>query len=283
MWCKNHITKEAVFHCVSCEGNFCQECIKEKKFNYSYVAYICKECGGKCVDVRPEIDEEAQIMVSAKNFWQQLPKIFLYPFRGDGLYIMIGGTVVFAVLNYSFLSFILGSFYTTACLVNIVRASIVPNNDQPPQWPDSLRWLEWLLTSCLLVAAGLLCYAPAMYYLNQVKEADAFYWFLVVVGSYFFPMYFLSVCLNENLAALNPLNIIFSIIRTISPYTSLVVFWFSLFLMKYFIEKTLLPHIPLLGYILKWFLFVYFLFVSMRAVGIFYRANKDKLLGFDEE
>ncbi len=74
MWCKNHNNKEAVFHCESCENAFCRECIKEINFS-PYVAYICKECGGKCVeDVAPEVDEEAQIMVADGNFWQQLPK-----------------------------------------------------------------------------------------------------------------------------------------------------------------------------------------------------------------
>lgn len=281
MWCKNHNDKEAVFHCESCGNTFCRECIKEINFS-PYVAYICKECGGKCVeDIAPEVDEEAQIMVADGNFWQQLPKIFVYPFKGNGSYLLIGGTVFFTILNFT----ILGSFlfpYIVACLVNILRASIVPYSDEPPEWPDGTLWKDWIGTSLLLVAAGLLCYAPALFYFTQVKESDLTYWLLIILGTYFFPMCFLSVALNENLSSLNPINIFFSIIRTIVPYTSLVIFWLILISFNSWMEAVILGHIPFLGYILEGFLFVYSLFISMRPLGLFYRANRDKLLGFSD-
>lgn len=95
-------------------------------------------------------------------------------------------------------------------------------------------------------------------------------------------MCFLSVALNENLASLNPINIFFSIIRTIVPYTSIVVFWLALSFLNSLIEAMVLRHIPFLGYILRGFLFVYSLFICMRPLGLFYRADRDKLLGFSD-
>ncbi|MCB9757367.1 MAG: hypothetical protein H6753_02945 [Candidatus Omnitrophica bacterium] len=254
------------------------------------MAYICKECGGRCVeDVAPKVDEEAQIMVADENFWQQLPRIFVYPFKGNGPYLLLGGTVFFTILNLMmgvlFIGFLLGPFlffYTTACLVNILRASIVPYSDEPPEWPDGTLWKDWIGTSLLLVAAGLLCYAPALFYFTQVKENDLIYWLLIILGTYFFPMCFLSVALNENLYSLNLINIFFSIIRTIVPYTSLVIFWLILFSFNSWVEAVILGHVPFLGYILEGFLFVYSLFISMRPLGLFYRVNRDKLLGFSD-
>ncbi len=289
MRCKNHNDKKAVFHCESCQGNFCQECIKERTIDRTAV-HICKECGGKCVEYRaPKSDGKAQSTAPSESFWKQLPQIFFYPLKGKGPYLLLGGTVFFGILGFviraPFMVFLFIPLlfpYILACLVNIIRTSIVPHNTEPPQWPDPTLWKNWLLPSLFLFVTAIVCYIPAQLYYNQAQENDSVYCFLVLMGFYFLPMCFLNIGLNETWTSLNPLNIIFSIMRTFFSYTTLVVFLLTLPILYLFIETTVLRHIPLLGYPLRLFIFVYFLFLGMRALGLFYRANRNKLLGFDD-
>ena len=146
---------------------------------------------------------------------------------------------------------------------------------------DGLDWGEWGITVFAVLGALLICFAPpALYFLYTGLRGTRF-WLGVGLGLYLFPMYLVTVLLNEDLLSLNPLNVVLSIINTVIPYTKLVLVFLSLVLAYFVISNSFLVRIPFLGFFIQPFVFVYFLFVITRPLGIFYRRQKARLFGFD--
>ena len=134
MNCKNHPDKVADFHCVKCQGYFCEPCVIVRKVSDDFTAYICKECGGKvelfldknaqrkplpakpALPVLPKSAGSPQSQIppqqgkiinaiqvqeqslDAINFWFHVPEVFFFPLKGKGIFIVIGfGALFFGI------------------------------------------------------------------------------------------------------------------------------------------------------------------------------------------
>ncbi len=298
MFCKNHSKNSADFHCVHCDGYYCAECIKERNLG-RFIAYICKQCDGRCENLK-ELEKETQQqaeIVEARDYWKQLWNVYHYPFRGRGPGIMLRGTITYTFFMWVFSTPFLGLFLhvnvivlgpwillcTLACLMHVVEVSAVSDSDEPPDWPDLFIFEDWVIPSVILLLTMGICLTPCLIYFLTTNSKDILFWLLFGCGLYVFPMYLLQVSLKEKFSFLNFPNILKSIERTMVPYSTLLIHWLIIFFVGFLIELTPLYDIFMIGFILRWFIWVYFLYVSMRPLGVFYRVYQDKLVGFDNE
>lgn len=142
MNCKNHSDKPAVYHCVNCQGYFCEPCTSVRKVSDDFTAYVCKECGGRAepivdksaakkspvkkpVEAKPTqlketVSKEEKVINASRpkerageifNFWLSLPGALIFPLKGRGILVLVGAAALFfGVSQLGSLSGSLGSF-----------------------------------------------------------------------------------------------------------------------------------------------------------------------------
>jgi hypothetical protein len=107
---------------------------------------------------------------------------------------------------------------------------------------------------------------------------------LGVLGTIFFPMAWLGVSMTESMAGLNPMVIIPSILKVAGDYVVAVIVCLIVFAVG-ILAEVLLPMllaavaIPLPGVlsVLAEFIFLYFMTVNMRILGLLYFCNRRRL------
>ena len=299
MNCLNHKNKLAEYHCGSCDGYFCSDCIKELKSGRT-LAYICLKCKGRCKsleELRSMEEEQAEISI-ARDFWGQLKGIFTYPFNGEGPYILFKGTIGFTIATVPFFlmkivpnviteamvwvltPFVL--FFTVACFLKALEGIAVSDKNELPEFPSLFMVEDWFGKTFIFILTAGLCLAPAMIYNISTNNRDFFFWLLLGGGVYFIPMYMLYVALGEKFFSLNPTKALLSILNNFVAYSIIPLFWLILIIIGDFVRQIItIEQYSIFGFIGRWFLFVYFLFVSMRPLGVFFRAYEDRLFGFE--
>src|SRR5262245_29112270 len=203
--CANHPQVPARLICKNCHQLFCEACVTHRQVGAKPVKF-CRACGNKCVPIgqlRP-----AQSRASA-GFYSRLPLAFVYPFKKDGLILLIGGTVMFAVLHIlqgfsgiaSLGVMVLTVGYLFAYMQRIIVSS-AQGEDGMPDWPDfSNYWDDIILPFLQLAATWLVClgpaiacaiFAPATLKLGCIP--------LFVLGLIYFPMALLAVAMYDTVA-----------------------------------------------------------------------------------
>ncbi len=126
-----------------------------------------------------------------------------------------------------------------------------------------------------VLVTALVCLAPAIFYLSQTRSMDPIFWILYGFGGFLFPMALLSVVMHESLRGLNPVLLIRSALKTLVPYSALVLFGYILFLSIPMVARHLL-HRWVRQYV---FLFVAFyqLLILAHLIGRFYWRNEERL------
>jgi hypothetical protein len=95
-------------------------------------------------------------------------------------------------------------------------------------------------------------------------------------------MYMLYASLGAKLSSLNPAKAVLSILNNFVAYSVIPLLWFILMIIGDLVRQRItVEQYSIFGFIGQWFLFVYFLFVSMRPLGVFFRAYEHRLFGFD--
>jgi len=215
-----------------------------------------------------------------RNYFQRLPGAFLYPFQGDGGMILVAGTVVFSAADFlgmfAFWLSTVVSGYMAAYLQSLVATS-AQGDDKPPGYPDFSDFYSDIVQPLLQVlACVMLCFGPAwLYRVFGDPNNDLVFVSLLVAGGLYFPMGLLCVCLNQSLAALNPILVILSIFRAPLEYLAACVLLAGAYACDTAIE-TMLPS-SFLGGIASHFISLYFLMVEMRFLGLLYRCKRRAL------
>jgi hypothetical protein len=293
--CKNHPEKEAAFHCVSCNNNFCQDCIDVRRLTADFTAYICRECAGKCEklgDRKQAREQTTEVRIETKrySFWEEIPKIFIYPFTGNGKWVLFAGSLFFGItfkivqmagLFGGPLAIILVSYLTVYMLQVIENTAY--GSDEPPDWPDMAHYIDVVFGPLLLIMlATAMCYLPAAVYFFRTHNFDLILFLLLLAGQFLHPMFILSIATTERFSALNPIVVVASIFKVPVEYFVMFLLFVSMVIIQQ-ISSALIGWVPLLGIFLKQFLMVYFLLAQMRLLGIFYRTNEEKLTGATKE
>ncbi len=164
-------------------------------------------------------------------FWKDLPGLFAYPLRGNGLGILIVGTIVFAgttfVAKYGWLwGWLVGAMatgYLSAYYMNVVKTSGVGQKN-PPDWPDMSHptdmvgyFMQWSLAGA---ASFFPCILTVVFLWDKVPQ-PVLYVFLgmgALLGLFMYPMSILVTCLYGVGTAFNYAFVVRSIMRIMGEY-----------------------------------------------------------------
>jgi hypothetical protein len=124
----------------------------------------------------------------------------------------------------------------------------------------------------LLLGCVAICFCPTAFYYIFTKRIDYWFWVLLVFGGFFFPMFLLRGVMFDCFDALNPVEILRSILGAFLPYCGLVLFFMAL---GGFVV-IVLPGLPLWRF-LKTAVIFYLVFVLAHRLGWFYWWYKGKL------
>jgi len=199
------------------------------------------------------------------SLFVRLLSLFLAPYLMQGTgYIMKYLTVPFYIVFYSYVL-----YYIALCIFSSTKG-----RRRAPDLPLSGTFDIGDLASqaILLIGCVAVCFWPAAVYYVIKHQTDSWFWLLSACGTFFLPMTFLRGVMFDSFDALNPVSIIWSIIKTFLPYCGLVLFFFAV---GGFIAAVLskLPLWDILTQAVK----IYLVFVLAHRVGWFYWWHKDKL------
>ena len=231
----------------------------------------------------------AQAKFRGKDFWVRLPAVFVYPFKGSGLYIIIAGSIAFFIadalarhLSFSYLIvlrfviqfLILG--YLSAYILKIVGAS-AKGEEVPPDFPDVRDFYDDIaMPLFLIIGTFAFCFALAfVFYLIMDRLALSI--IALVCGIFYFPMALTLVACNESLAALNPFLVLRTAFKIPLQYVAAVVFFFLAIGINAAATIFLKPGIPVIGGLVSWFMLLYCMLAAMNVLGTMYYCSEEKL------
>ncbi len=291
-FCKIHPRAIARFHCLQCGQNFCDLCV-----NMRQGRTFCRACGVECEPLVPAaISGELELSFVAKA-----RDAFLYPLKGDGVILLVTGTIFLLLIDaarfvvrfafiYGLIAFIFltifGTGYLTAYLRRILTGTAMGEKAMP-DWPDLTDFGSDVASPFFqLLGTVLFSFGPAIaltvYAAFASEGAPWLGWATtaaIVFGCAYFPMAFMGVAMFDSIGAVNPLLIVPTILKIPLEYL-FTVGLFAVILLVRWLGKTFLPDIlpvPLLPSILSSLLGLYLLVVEMRILGLLYWTKKDDL------
>jgi hypothetical protein len=286
MQCEHCNKNSADLYCFGCKNWLCYECANKHHLEKATI-YTCKKCKGECRS-REEIEILEQTEKTTADFYnygKQFVGVFVYPFRGEGPLVLLIGVLVFGfLLVFSAVNIVLRiivmpfiALFVLFYMAKSMSDSVV--DDSPKGVPDVLLDFGELVMDMLRLAVGsLLCFIPAIFVSDQWGWL---FWLFVCCGVYFLPMAWLMAVLENEIWIFHPQRFFQAILRTIRQYSVIPFFWSLLFGIGYLIEVIFFNRISIWGYFFQAAVLVYFIHVSMRPLGLFYRVY-ERDLGFTD-
>ncbi len=294
--CKYHPKSPARWMCTKCHKTFCDLCVSTRASATGNV-HICRSCGGACTPLHVTIE-----LPKERSFWKEIPRSFVYPFRGSGVLVLVVSTILFAALDFmargilSILMKIVVLGYLYSYVQNIIH-STAAEEDEMPQLPDMDDVFGGFFR---LVGTALVCFGPALvlaYFAIWQEQPMAAIAMIpaIILGCFYFPMAFLAVAMKDSVFAANPLVVIPSIARVPLEYFVTAILLAGVFGMRWlgdvivailatrtFMTRSIAELLMIFGLRMVWaFISLYLLTVNMRILGILYLTKKHKLGWFN--
>ena len=293
--CKFHPHIIAQFLCPKCGKTFCNFCV-----NLRQGRNFCRACGVECSPL-----ERAPVSPAPnKSFFSLATGALGYPFKGDGLTLLICGVVFFLVLGfaktllgvlgpYAFVLVIMieifGMGYVFSYAKSIITAT-ANGEDAPPDWPEITEWQADIARPfCQMVGLLALTFGPTAVLRWWQPGTETFAHGITiaaaVLGALMAPMGMLALAMFDSLGALNPFLLVTSMLRIPLQYFAAAAV-FELLTAVYFLAGDtigLLIPIPILPGIISVFLNLYLTLAGMRILGLLYRIKADQLGWFAKE
>ena len=303
--CKNHAMNPAEWLCGRCHQLFCNACVLIKTRGRK-PAHVCATCGGQCTPFGLGVFAKKE---ERKSFFSQLPDVFMYPFRGNGLILLTAGTIFFGFLSLlrrapvsgigmfaaagKIMVTVISFGYLFSYLQKIILSS-AQGDDEMPAWPDFTEYWSDIIRPYLQgMALLLLCLGPAL-----LAGGGALVGFgltgdlpvgtavlsagLALIGLSYLPMALLAVAMADSMAGINPLFVIPSILKVPVEYLVACCVLIAVFIVQvvaHVVLGRIIP-MPVLPALLNGFVSLYFLTAEMRLLGVMYHTNKEKLNWF---
>jgi hypothetical protein len=226
------------------------------------------------------------------SFWRGLPRMFAYPLRGDGKWMIFGGGVGVCLAQLAsmvlglagmIIGMFLAGYFAMYALRNIATSA---NGERDPSgWPD-IRTPDDVVSPLLQVFGSLALYlGPVAGYLTYLWVANVpgsatVTYALLAAGVFCLPMGLLSVALRDSLRGLNPLIVLPAIVKVFPAYLVTLLAIGVACAMVY--PLSLLFRIPLLGSLVGAMFEVYWLTAVTYVVGLIYHAYEKRLGWFPE-
>ena len=304
IYCKNHYQNLAKYNCEKCKRYLCDLCINTRGSAAGGLKF-CKICGNECVPVKFKPGAE-QV-----NFFAAVLQAFKYPFMGDGLVLLFGGTFFFGFLdlaNYisrhafkyglrammmrvTIFTFIFGTGYLFAYLKKIIAATSV-GDPHMPDWPEFSEWQADIVAPMFqFVVVSLLSFGPALIFQIWGEMADWDHpWMFVIpaalAGCVYFPMAFLGVAMFDTLsAALRPNFVLGSILRVPREYSLVAAIFVGIIGIRWLSEWVfgVLLKIPLVPALLADLIMIYLLMIEARILGLLFLSRRRTLGWFKKD
>lgn len=253
------------------------------------------------VPLRPTREPDAP-----RPFFARLPGALAYPFRGMGVYLIVGGGLVFGFLRFIgslpmpppfgvfgfFLAMVVAA-YMAAYQLHVIGAS-AGGEDSPPDWPDFSNFLDDILRPLFrIIATAIFSMLPVVLYVSwtiiragdDVPEPrspldvprDPVLFVLLCAGVVYMPMGLMAVSLFESAGALNPMIVVPAIVKVAPAYAAALGMLLVTSALSTAIEVLLVEPIPLLGYLVGGVTSLYFLLVDMHVLGLIYHSYEERL------
>jgi hypothetical protein len=237
-----------------------------------------------------------------KTFGAGVKRAFAYPFRGNGIFLLIGGSLFFGFLDWlpSFGIFgiavkVIMWGYLFAIMQRIVVSSATGEED-PPDFPEVsdihsdiiTPFLQLLITSVVAYGPGVVMTVVAVVHENMavINGGSASSSDLLIMlgkattfaGGVYFPMALLGVAMSDSYAALNPVFVFAAIGRTKRDYLVTFIAFTILGLFPEYLQGWITAiDIPVAPHLIYWFFFMAIMVISMRILGMFYYINRHRL------
>jgi pSer/pThr/pTyr-binding forkhead associated (FHA) protein len=280
--CALHSSSPAVYTCTKCGRDLCVDCTRLAKIGAKDVPF-CKSCGGKCARFghggRPQPQAPA-------TFGQMLSKSFAYPFKGNGLILLVTGTIFFGfldVLTSSRLSMARGGGillivitygYLFAYMQKVVCAS-AEGDPEPPTWPEVTDMYQDIIQPFFLFLSTLLASFLPGFILSLTQPLAGT--LLLFLGAIYFPMAVLAVAMADSIGGLNPLIVISAILKVPAQYIVAVIVCGILLVVRGILPSVVDSlGIPILPKFLLAFFGLLLIMIEMRILGVLYFTNKRK-------
>lgn len=238
-----------------------------------------------------------QAYLARPGFFHVVWSSFGYPLKGDGVILLVTGTVFFSVLKagkffaaYAGLIglvaiailFVIGTGYLTCFLQRIITGTAL-GEEKMPDWPDVTDINSDVLGPFLQLAGVFFAsFLPAILAAGWLTSRNPLSGWVfaaaTVFGGLYFPMAFLAVAMVGTVFAVNPLAVVPPVFRMPLHYlfscflfgAVLVLHWAGAYFFPAFIQ------IRFVSSILMSFAQLYLLTVGVRVLGLLYWTNKEK-------
>ena len=291
--CKYHPKMQASWLCPQCSVNFCDLCIATRPG--ARTGKFCRKCSTECVARHVQLIPESAI---GGNFFSHAPGAFVFPFKGNGLYILVLGAIGMAALDFagsfSLWAKIFGTGYLYAFMQKIIQ-STAHGEEKPPTWPDfGDFWSDILMPYLQLLGCFAFCFGPAIGMILWIGWWDPVTALVtgappepfkaltnglfLLLGAAYFPMALLAVSMFDSLSALNPMLVIPSMFKAKMEYLVVLLVSAGVFVMIVVKAVALIYiPIPILPSLVSAGVSLYLFMVEVRLLGLLYRAKRHEL------
>jgi len=232
-----------------------------------------------------------------KSIRQQPPDLinawmdsFVFPFRGEGKWMLLAWTVVNGclLLLWSLLPFLVGVFavlplmilflcYVGCYLFQVLRAAANGDDELPSTNQDLFKWFV-----CLLIG-----FAPLIFYLARLKATGSelnstLLWSCVGFAVFYTPMALLAAILAESLLAAEPYTVLSAIFKIPVQYFLTCLLIIAVMTAEVLFAK-FVPSVPPFTEIFEWFVSLYTSIVVMHLLGTVYYRNRERIGWFRTE
>lgn len=289
--CKYHPKTAGRHYCAHCQAYYCDLCVNTRAVG-GVPAKFCRHCGNQVTPVQVAVSRPV-----SQGFFKRLPGVFVYPFRGSGLLVLIVSTLVFSALDFIGSSFnillrIIVVGYLFAFMQNIIHAT-ANQEEEMPDLPgmDDLFGSFFRLAGAVVISFGLAIGLAVYAFMQEETAAMIAIIPALLFGCLYFPMALLAVAMKDSVAAANPLVVIPAILKVPGEYIVTVILMAAVMgargaggmMVALLTGGAVMTHnmsVLLISFAVRalWsFLVVYLLTVNMRLLGILYLTKKDRL------
>lgn len=284
-FCQNHPTVQADWRCTKCQRLFCPDCVIDGRKYGTPLVKFCPVCSAKLDDLKTERAARKQEAIASHPLdpWK-------YPFRGEGLILLLSGTAFLAMTAVAQrFALLLGGFiflFTTGYLLAYSQKIITSTanaDHEPPTWPDFSDFTQDILPPFfqaigLFVLYGLPAIMARLFLPEEGLAATIVPSLLILLALLLAPMAWLGMSMHDQIIALSPHFVIPSILRIPGAYLGVTI---QLIVLVGFnatatwaLDKLPIPFLP---WLVSSFLGLYFLMVISRMLGILYYRNRAQL------
>ena len=286
--CKFHPKAPARWLCSKCGQIYCDLCVNSRQMAGGTKAYICRPCGGECTPVayRPKVNA-----LVAGNFFTLLPTAFAYPFKKERKYVLIGAIVAYIIMitirTYIPIWYgrgiltVLFFGYWYSYLQSIITTTGY-GDDSEPSLPEA-SYSDLVGPVFQMFATTALCFLPAVAMLIWQffnPDAETGMWLQVVVplSCLYYPMALLAMAISDSVSGVNPIIVIPAIIKTPLHYLvaclllGVVVGFYAV---GRFGLVLVLPKLAAMA--ISSCVWLYFMMVMSRVLGLLYYYNRERL------